>query len=243
MVAVPVIAQGIRFPDVPADHPRRADIESVASRGWFIGKKDGTYDPEAVITPGQMASVIGRALPDGTTRAEFASLLLVANRWAEDGKPVFTPTTTTTTTRAPTTTTTRAPTTTIPSSVSDRIADRVAGRQALNALKDSPIWNTLPAEVNRDRWPVEQVEVFGEDGLDDLEEMLREAKRINQEWAAEEVSNSFGWLMGWADGVYDRSEFYPIVSERQRLKDAAWEIRSSLGVREWAAYDFLQTFR
>lgn len=242
MAAVPVIAQGTRFPDVPADHPRRADIESVAGRGWFIGKQDGTYDPEARITPGQMAAVIGRAFPDGTTRAEFASLLLVANRWTEDGKPVFTQTTTTTTTQAPTTTT-RAPTTTLPLSVADRIAERVAGRQALNALLDSPIWNTLPAEVNSNSWPIEQVEVFGEDALEDLEEMLREAKRINQEWAAEEVNNSYSWMIGWADEVYDRAELYPVVSQRQRLKDVAWDIRSSLGVREWAAYEFLQTFR
>ena len=76
MLALPALA-ATRFPDVPSDHPRSADIQFVAAQSpaWFGGYPDGSFKPERVITAAQMATVIGRAFPEGMTRAEFASFL------------------------------------------------------------------------------------------------------------------------------------------------------------------------
>ena len=76
LLALPALA-ATRFPDVPSDHPRSADIQFVAAQSpaWFGGYKDGEFKPERVITAAQMATVIGRAFPEGMTRAEFASFL------------------------------------------------------------------------------------------------------------------------------------------------------------------------
>ena len=140
-------------------------------------------------------------------RAEFASLLLVANQWAQNGKPTFTGAPTTTTTRpsptttttrpAPTTTTTRpAPTTTEPASSPER--------QALAALLDSALWRTSPTDVLD--WSDEQVTTVGEEALDDIYAMFAEVRRIDEEWAALDLKKATDRMMRWwwdvRDGLY-----------------------------------------
>ena len=214
-LALPVIAQATRFPDVPATHLRQSDIRAVADNGWFIGKTDGTYDPEGNITSGQMARVIGRMFPNGMTRAEFASLLLVANQWSQNGKPTFTGAPTTTTTRpaptttatppAPTTTTTRpAPTTTEPASSPER--------QAFAALLDSSLWSTSPTDVFA--WSNEQFETVGEAALEDVYAMFAEARRIDEEWAALDLKKATDRMMRWWRDVEDG--YYKARLQRQR---------------------------
>lgn len=75
-LAIPAWA-ATRFPDVPDSHPRSGDIQFVASQSpaWFGGYPDGSFKPDRTINAKQMAAVIGRAFPDGMTRAEFASFL------------------------------------------------------------------------------------------------------------------------------------------------------------------------
>lgn len=87
LTALAVLATvGGRFSDVTANYvpgpeygPGRLleveDIEFVANRGVFGGYLDGTFRPYQKITPEQLAVVIGRAFPDGLTRAEAASFL------------------------------------------------------------------------------------------------------------------------------------------------------------------------
>ena len=210
-LALPVIAQATRFPDVPATHFRQADIEAVASRGWFIGKSDGTYDPEGAITSGQMALVIGRRFPNGMTRAEFASLLLVANQWAQNGKPIFTGSPATTTTRpAPTTTTTRpAPTTTTTrpaptTTESASIAERIAEREAFNALLDSPLWSASPTDAFG--WSVIRINTIGDAALEDVREMIAEAKRIDENWATRDTESAMDRMWDWWEEVKDNYE-------------------------------------
>lgn len=70
-----VTAQSVLFPDVPLDHPHRADIERAQREGWFAGNKDGSFTPDAQITSAQLTKVILRAYPDGLTRAQTATLL------------------------------------------------------------------------------------------------------------------------------------------------------------------------
>ena len=48
------------FPDVPDDHPRKADIDYAVARGWFQGYGDGTFQPDRKITPSQITSVVRR---------------------------------------------------------------------------------------------------------------------------------------------------------------------------------------
>lgn len=240
-LALPVLAQATRFPDVPATHFRQADIEAVASRGWFIGKADGTYDPEGAITSGQMARVIGRRFPNGMTRAEFASLLLVANQWAQNGKPTFTGAPTTTTTRpSPTTTTTRpAPTTTKPSPTtteSASIAERIAEREALPALLDSPLWSASPTDVFG--WSDERVKTVGEAALEDVREMLAEARRIREEWAARDAKDAASRLWSWWDDVWDGYEDHR--SRRPQLEEIIRGFDYAADGLSWEASDFLR---
>ena len=210
-LALPVIAQATRFPDVPATHLRQADIAAVADQGWFIGKTDGTYDPEGNITPGQMARVIGRMFPNGMTRAEFASLLLVTNQWSQNGKPTFTGTPTTTTTRpAPTTTTTRptpTTTTTRPSPTtteSPSIAERIAEREALAALLDSPLWSASPTDVFG--WSVIRINTVGDAAIENVQAMIAEAKRINEGWAERDTEKALDKMIRWWRDVEDGYE-------------------------------------
>lgn len=233
-LALPVIAQTTRFPDVPATHLRQADIAAVADQGWFIGKTDGTYDPEGNITPGQMAQVIERMFPNGMTRGEFASLLLVTNQWSQNGKPTFTRTPTTTTTRpAPTTTTTRpTPTTT----ESPSIAERIAEREALAALLDSPLWSASPTDVFG--WSDEQVKTVGEAALEDVRNMLQEAQRISEEWAARDTKDATYRLWSWWDDVRDGYEDHR--SRRPQLEEIIRRFDYAADELSWAASDFLR---
>lgn len=91
-----------RFSDVPDDHPRRVDIETVAGWGGYSGYEDGTFRPNRRITADQMATVLGRIFDDGMTRAEFASFM-VGGKNRKDNPPAPS-----TTTPAPSTTTTSA---------------------------------------------------------------------------------------------------------------------------------------
>lgn len=79
-VAVAVTAQtggdDRPFPDVPSGHTRITDIRAVADRGWFGGYTDGSFQPDRIITARQITAVVGRAFPDGMTRAEMASFLV-----------------------------------------------------------------------------------------------------------------------------------------------------------------------
>lgn len=87
LLAVPAIAASTRFPDVSENHPRAEDIEFVAEQGWFVGRANGSFSPEARITPSQMATVLERAFPDGMTRAEFSSFLRGGNWRVGAGRP------------------------------------------------------------------------------------------------------------------------------------------------------------
>lgn len=57
-----------------------ASVGYVAARGWFRGYPDGTFRPERTITSRQVAAVIGRAFPEGISRAELAAFLRHGNR-------------------------------------------------------------------------------------------------------------------------------------------------------------------
>ena len=75
----PVEFSDISFRDVP--EPNRpyelfANAGHAVRRGWFLGKKDGTFDPDNRITNEQMVQVINRAFPNGMQRIEFANLLV-----------------------------------------------------------------------------------------------------------------------------------------------------------------------
>lgn len=67
----------VRSPDFPdiSGHPQVLDIRWAASRGWILGYPDGAFRPDQTITPRQIATVIGRAFPEGMTRADLTSLL------------------------------------------------------------------------------------------------------------------------------------------------------------------------
>ena len=62
------------FSDV-GTHDLGRDIYYAVDEGWFQGYDDGTFKPDRTITPKQIATVIGRAFPDGSTRGEMASFL------------------------------------------------------------------------------------------------------------------------------------------------------------------------
>ena len=96
VLAAPVVAAA-RFPDVPDSNPHSADIQWVSdgSRKYFGGYPDGSFKPDRVITPEQMAKVLDR-LPGDMTRAEFASFLVGGLQRMRD-KQNAEPTTTTTT--------------------------------------------------------------------------------------------------------------------------------------------------
>ena len=64
------------FSDVPASHPRRADILQAVREGWFQGYPDGTFRPDQRITAGQLGTVVSRAFPAGSTRVEMASFMV-----------------------------------------------------------------------------------------------------------------------------------------------------------------------
>ena len=63
------------FPDVPEDHPHRADIDLAVGRGWFTGYDDGTFRPDSAVRDEHIARVVKRALGSGKSRAEFATFM------------------------------------------------------------------------------------------------------------------------------------------------------------------------
>jgi hypothetical protein len=52
----------VTFPDVPADSTHAANIAAIASVGWSTGRADGTFGPGEIVTRGQMATFLSRAL-------------------------------------------------------------------------------------------------------------------------------------------------------------------------------------
>ena len=81
------------FPDVPDDHPRKADIEYAAARGWFRGYGDGTFRPNQIITPSEIAIVVSRVFEAASgedmsgqevTRLDAALFMQHGNRALDD---------------------------------------------------------------------------------------------------------------------------------------------------------------
>jgi hypothetical protein len=68
-----------RFPDVPTDYTHHDDINQIAAAGITIGFPDGTYQPEAPVTRGQMASFLART-------AGLGGRVPVAHATTLDGK-------------------------------------------------------------------------------------------------------------------------------------------------------------
>ena len=57
-----------------------ASVAYAAARGWFRGYPDGTFRPDRVITDRQTETVLGRAFPQGLSRAEGAAFVRHGNR-------------------------------------------------------------------------------------------------------------------------------------------------------------------
>lgn len=74
LAAAPVIATSGGFSDV-GRHELGADIRYAVEQGWFQGYPDDTFRPDQRITQKQIATVISRAFPDGSTRAEMSSFM------------------------------------------------------------------------------------------------------------------------------------------------------------------------
>ena len=70
-----VSAEGDVYPTDVVDNTLEVEIATALEKGWFTGYEDNTFRPDQTITPGQIETVIGRAYPDGATRAEIASVL------------------------------------------------------------------------------------------------------------------------------------------------------------------------
>lgn len=68
-----------RFPDVPAASPVHADITYACRQGWLTGYPDGSFRPDRPVPAHQIATVVGRAFPSGSTRADMASFLRGGN--------------------------------------------------------------------------------------------------------------------------------------------------------------------
>lgn len=63
------------FPDVPDTHPQGADIDYAVERSWFRGYPDGFFRPDQTITATQITTVLQRAFPTGSTRAQLAAFM------------------------------------------------------------------------------------------------------------------------------------------------------------------------
>ena len=63
------------FPDVPATHPQNEDIAYAVERSWFQGYPDDTFRPDRVITATQITTVLQRAFPTASTRAQLATFM------------------------------------------------------------------------------------------------------------------------------------------------------------------------
>lgn len=92
------------FADVPDAHPQNRDIAYAVEQSWFQGYPDGSFRPDRVITVRQITTVLTRAFPAGSTRAQLAAfmrngrraldtvwagktIIYVTGIWAADGEP------------------------------------------------------------------------------------------------------------------------------------------------------------
>lgn len=78
--AAGVALAGRAFSDVPESHPRSSDIAYAVAQGWFVGYDDGTFRPDQVMPHHQIVTVVKRAFPEGSTRAEMAAFLRAGER-------------------------------------------------------------------------------------------------------------------------------------------------------------------
>lgn len=69
------ISEQSGFSDVTNEHPDNLAIVVAVQLGWFQGFPDGTFRPERKATPAQIAKVLRRAFPSGSTRAELAAFM------------------------------------------------------------------------------------------------------------------------------------------------------------------------
>ena len=80
---------GCRFSDVPQSSPQQANIIYACQQEWFEGYPDGTFRPDQGVSQEQIAAVINRAFPTGSTRADLASFLQGGNPGDPDGSADF----------------------------------------------------------------------------------------------------------------------------------------------------------
>ena len=78
-----------RFFDVPQSSPQQADIVYACQQGWFEGYPDDTFRPSREVPQHQIAAVVNRAFPAGSTRADLASFLRGGNPGTTDGSADF----------------------------------------------------------------------------------------------------------------------------------------------------------
>ena len=78
-----------RFSDVPQSSPQQADIFYACQQGWFEGYPDDTFRPDREVHQRQIAAVVSRAFPAGSTRADLATFLRGGNPGAPDGSADF----------------------------------------------------------------------------------------------------------------------------------------------------------
>ena len=78
-----------RFSDVPQSSPQQADIVYACQQGWFEGYPDDTFHPDREVPQRQIAVVVSRAFPAGSTRADLASFLRGGNPGDPDGSTNF----------------------------------------------------------------------------------------------------------------------------------------------------------
>ena len=78
-----------RFSDVPQSSPQQADIVYACQQGWFQGYPGGTFRPDREVPQNQIATVINRAFPTGSTRADLATFLRGGNPGDPDGSADF----------------------------------------------------------------------------------------------------------------------------------------------------------
>lgn len=75
MVTAAAAGAQISFSDVPEGHEQKEAIEFAVRNGWFLGYPDGTFRPDRAITPKQITTVMQRAFPEGSTRADVATFM------------------------------------------------------------------------------------------------------------------------------------------------------------------------
>ncbi len=80
---------GCRFSDVPQSGPQQADIVYACQQGWFQGYPGGTFSPDREVPQNQIAVVVSRAFPTGSTRADLATFLRGGNPGDPDGSADF----------------------------------------------------------------------------------------------------------------------------------------------------------